>query len=83
MLVLRVATARNVLRKASVMLDKRKGPGAGDAEASHQDRRAARALNNEGTDASKSPRDLVTEQRKRLRDTGFAPIPVSGKRPVI
>ena len=65
------------------MPERKKDLCAGDAEASHQDRRAARALNNEGTDASKSPRDLVTEQRKRLRDTGFAPIPVSGKRPAI
>jgi hypothetical protein len=65
------------------MLDKKKDLGAGDAEASHQDRHAAPRLNNKGADARKSPRDLLTEQRVRLRDAGFAPIPVSGKRPVI
>jgi hypothetical protein len=33
-------------------------------------------------DASKSSREVLTEQRKRLRDAGFAPIPVTGKKPV-
>lgn len=65
------------------MLDKRKSPDAGGAEASNQDRHAARRLNNKSADASKSRRDPLTERRKRLRDAGYAPIPVSGKRPVI
>ena len=63
------------------MLNKN-GLGASDAEASHQDRHAGRGLNNKGADASKSPRDVLTEQRERLRGAGFAPIPVSGKKPV-
>ena len=64
------------------MLENKRGHGAGDAEASHQDRHAARGANNKDARGSKSPRDALTKQRKRLRDTGFAPIPVAGKKPV-
>jgi putative DNA primase/helicase len=63
------------------MLNK-KDLGASDAEASHQDRHAARGAHNKDTRGSKPTRDALTEQRKRLRDTGFAPIPVAGKKPV-
>jgi hypothetical protein len=65
------------------MLENKRGLGAGDAEASHQDRHTARGLNNKGADAGKSPRDSLTEQRLRLRRGGFAPIPVGGKKPAI
>src|SRR4029077_14818255 len=64
------------------MLNK-KNLGASDAEASHQDRHAARGANNKDARGSKSPRDALTAQRKRLRDAGFAPIPVSGKKPAV
>jgi hypothetical protein len=64
------------------MLDK-KDLGASDAAASHQDRHAAHGLNNEGASGSKSPRDALTVLRERLRDAGFAPIPVTGKKPAV
>jgi hypothetical protein len=65
------------------MLENKRGHGAGDAEASHQDRHAARGANNKDARGSKSPRDALTEQRIRLRHAGFAPIPVSGKKPAV
>jgi hypothetical protein len=64
------------------MLENKRGPGASDAEASHQDPHTARGLGNRGADVGKSPRDSLTEQRLRLRRAGFAPIPVAGKKPV-
>jgi hypothetical protein len=65
------------------MLENKRGLSAGDAEPSHQDRHAVRGLNNKDADVGKSPRDSLTEQRLRVRRGGFAPIPVSGKKPAI
>jgi hypothetical protein len=65
------------------MLENKRGLGARHAEGSHQDRHAARGVDKKGADAGKSPGDLITERRKRLRDAGFAPIPVTGKRPAV
>jgi AAA domain/Bifunctional DNA primase/polymerase, N-terminal len=65
------------------MLENKRGPGASDAETPHPNRHAARGLNNKGARGSESPRDSLTAQRKRLRDAGFAPIPVNGKSPAV
>ena len=65
------------------MLENKRGPGASDAGAPHQDRHAARGAHNKDACESKATRDALTVQRERLRDTGFAPIPVNGKRPAI
>jgi Primase C terminal 2 (PriCT-2)/Bifunctional DNA primase/polymerase, N-terminal len=68
--------------KAPVMPENRRDLGSSGDGASHQGRDAARAFN-KGANASKSPRDPLTQQRVRLRDAGFAPIPVSGKIPAV
>lgn len=64
------------------MLENKRGPGGSDAEAPHQDHHAARGANNKDARGSKPTPDGLTAQRKRLRDVGFAPIPVVGKKPV-
>jgi Primase C terminal 2 (PriCT-2)/Bifunctional DNA primase/polymerase, N-terminal/Family of unknown function (DUF5906) len=65
------------------MLYKKKDLGVGGAEGSRRDRNAVRHLNNKDAGESKSPSEPLTEQRVRLRDAGFAPIPVTGKKPAV
>jgi hypothetical protein len=65
------------------MLENKRGPGARDAEAPHQDRHAARGAHNKDACGSKPTRDGLTAQRERVRDAGFSPIPVTGKRPAV
>jgi Primase C terminal 2 (PriCT-2)/Bifunctional DNA primase/polymerase, N-terminal/Family of unknown function (DUF5906) len=65
------------------MLDNKRGAAASNVATPNPNRYASRGLNHKGANASKSPRDPLTEQRVRLRDAGFAPIPVSGKIPAV
>jgi AAA domain/Bifunctional DNA primase/polymerase, N-terminal len=64
------------------MLENKRDLGGSGDEASRRNRDAARAFY-KGSNASKSPRDSLTEQRVRLGEAGFAPIPVTGKRPAV
>jgi hypothetical protein len=63
------------------MLENKRGSGARDAEALYQGRHAARGAHNKDACGNKPTRDGLTAQRERLRDAGFAPVPVMGKRP--
>ena len=80
-----VGTTRSALRKVSVMLDKRKGPGAGGAEDPSKDDSAERPSNSKKDNGSKVLSDYceATDFLEKLRPGGpwvlTAIDPTSGK----